>query len=139
MEFWRTHMPDGMLLRSACDWHLDPLGVHTIDAFLATRGLASSDVEPLSVAFYREYAAWFQEKKAIRPEPTYVQRLDAPPEGTGNFVALLNTGEQVVARSVVLAIGFAYFKRIPDDLTAVIPPGRFAHTCDLVDFGPLAG
>ncbi len=24
MGFWRTHMPEGMLLRSGPDWHLDP-------------------------------------------------------------------------------------------------------------------
>ena len=28
MEFWRANMPRGMFLRSACDWHLDPLDVH---------------------------------------------------------------------------------------------------------------
>ena len=31
MEFWRQNMPKGMFLRSACDWHLDPLDVHTIE------------------------------------------------------------------------------------------------------------
>lgn len=30
MEFWRANMPKGMLLRSACDWHLDPQEMHTI-------------------------------------------------------------------------------------------------------------
>ena len=35
MEFWRRNMPRGMILRSATDWHLDPTGEHTIEAFLA--------------------------------------------------------------------------------------------------------
>ena len=34
MEFWLRNMPKGMLLRSACDWHLDPLNVHTIETYL---------------------------------------------------------------------------------------------------------
>ncbi len=38
MEFWRRNMPEGMFLRSACDWHLDPLNVHTIDSFLQSQG-----------------------------------------------------------------------------------------------------
>jgi cation diffusion facilitator CzcD-associated flavoprotein CzcO len=29
MDFWHSNMPKGMHLRSACDWHLDPLDVHT--------------------------------------------------------------------------------------------------------------
>ncbi len=138
MEFWNPHMPRGMYLRSACDWHLDPLGVHTIDAYLKTRGLTPAEVEPLSLDLYRDYVEWFRVAKGIEPEGSYVRRLDADPSG-GGFVALLDTGEEVAARSVVLAIGFAYFRRIPDELAARIPPGRFAHTCDLVDFEPLAG
>ena len=35
MDFWHAHMPDGMYLRSASDWHLDPLGVDTIEAYAA--------------------------------------------------------------------------------------------------------
>ena len=50
MEFWKAHMPEGMFLRSACDWHLDPTDVHTIEKFLETQGLASADVEPLSLS-----------------------------------------------------------------------------------------
>ncbi|HEX5764362.1 MAG TPA: hypothetical protein VFY27_02255, partial [Woeseiaceae bacterium] len=31
MGFWKGNMPEGMLLRSTCDWSLDPLAVHSID------------------------------------------------------------------------------------------------------------
>ena len=33
MRFWRRNMPDGMLLRSGREWHLDAAAVHTFDAF----------------------------------------------------------------------------------------------------------
>ena len=39
MGFWESHMPDGIYLRSECDWHLDPLDIHTIDAYLASQRL----------------------------------------------------------------------------------------------------
>src|SRR5215208_1856922 len=52
MEFWKQNMPAGMYLRSACDWHLDPTNVHTVDNFLAERGQTAKDVEPLSLEFY---------------------------------------------------------------------------------------
>ena len=37
MGFWKRHMPKGMYLRSACDWHLDPEGIDTIEAYLAAQ------------------------------------------------------------------------------------------------------
>ena len=62
MEFWQQHMPRGMLLRSACDWHLDAAGEHTIEGFLRTRNQVPADVEPLSLEFYLQYARWFQQQ-----------------------------------------------------------------------------
>src|SRR5215213_1267228 len=52
MEFWKTNMPEGMYLRSACDWHLDPENEDTIEKFLAMKHLSAADVEPLSRNFY---------------------------------------------------------------------------------------
>ena len=62
MEFWKQNMPAGMYLRSACDWHLDPTNLHTIDNFLGERGQTAKDVEPLSLDFYHAYAEWFQKQ-----------------------------------------------------------------------------
>ena len=59
MEFWSRNMPAGMCLRSASDWHLDPVGVYTIEQFLETQGLKTADVEPLTLHFYLSYAQWF--------------------------------------------------------------------------------
>ena len=42
MEFWKKHMPAGMYLRSACDWHLDVNGVYTIEQYLEEQGLKPS-------------------------------------------------------------------------------------------------
>jgi len=76
MEFWRQNMPKGMFLRSACDWHLDPLNVHTIDSFLHSQGKTPREVEPLSLDFYLSYAEWFQQQKNIQPlrASTYLER-----------------------------------------------------------------
>ena len=65
MEFWQKSMPAGMYLRSACDWHLDPANVHTIEKFLGERGQTVRNVEPLSLEFYLSYAEWFQKQKQI--------------------------------------------------------------------------
>jgi cation diffusion facilitator CzcD-associated flavoprotein CzcO len=133
MGFWEAHMPAGMYLRSECDWHLDPLDIDTIEAYLASQRLTPADALPLSLPFYLDYARWFQARKRISPLAVRVQRLD---KVDGRFVARLDDGEQISATKVVLALGFEYFRHIPDDLLALLPPGRFSHTCDTVDLTP---
>ncbi|MGI5512851.1 FAD-dependent monooxygenase [Streptomyces sp. CA-106131] len=44
MGFWHEHMPEGMLLRSGTDWHLDAADVHTFEAYLCERGLRACRV-----------------------------------------------------------------------------------------------
>ena len=131
MEFWRKNMPKGMFLRSACDWHLDPQNVHTIEAYLQTQNKTFADVEPLSLDFYLSYAEWFQQQKNIQPLPVYVQRLDYD----GHFVATTQNGEVIEAQRVALAPGFRHFAYIPEDLKSKLPAGHYQHTAEFVDFG----
>lgn len=130
MEFWRANMPKGMFLRSECNWHLDPLEVHTIEEFLRTQGKTPHDVEPLSLDFYLTYADWFQQQKRIDPLPVFIQRLDR----SDHFEATTLDGKVINAQKVVLAPGFRHFANIPADLKAKLPHGRFQHTVEYVDF-----
>lgn len=139
MDFWKSNMPRDMILRSACDWHVDPLDIHTIENYLQAQNLTVADVEPLSRDFYLDYARWFQNEKQIEVTPAFVQRLDHTGDANGPFKATLDDGESITARNAVVALGFRYFKNIPDELTKMIPSGRFSHTCDLVDFDLLRG
>jgi cation diffusion facilitator CzcD-associated flavoprotein CzcO len=136
MSFWREHMPDGMLLRSACDWHLDATGRDSIETYLHTLGLRPSDVEPLSLPFYLSYVEWFEQRRGLRPDPRLVVALDRQ---DGLFRARLEDRTTLVADNVVLALGFRHFQHVPDDLAAVLPEGRYQHTCELVDLTRSAG
>lgn len=133
MGFWRENMPKGMFLRSACDWHLDPLNEHTIEAFLKTQAKTPKDVEPLSLDFYLSYAEWFRQQKNINPLLLYIEQLDSADTSDG-FVARTDSGETVRAKRVVLAPGFKHFAHAPDDLIAKLPQGRYQHTSTFVDF-----
>ena len=139
MGFWRTHMPEGMLLRSGPDWHLDPFDEYTVERFIAEQGLIAAEVEPLTRDFYLDYVQWFQDQRHIDPLPVVVERLDRNGSGDGGFVATLSDGRTIAARWVVLALGMGPFAHVPDELAAMFPDGRGTHTCDAVDFGPLAG
>lgn len=132
MEFWKRNMPGGMFLRSACDWHLDPLNVDTIEAFLATQAKTARDVEPLSLDFYLSYAGWFQQRKGIETWPVYVKQLEWV--DAHDFVAKTVDGEVINARRVVIAPGFKHFAHAPAELIARLPVGRFQHTSEFVDF-----
>ena len=138
MHFWHAHMPAGMYLRSACDWHLDPQEVDTIEAFLHSRGQTPDAVTPLSLDLYLEYARWFQARKHIDPLRVFVERLDTL-DGDRRFRATLAGGGAIDADNILLALGFAHFTHVPDDLARVLPADRVRHTCDFVDFADLRG
>jgi cation diffusion facilitator CzcD-associated flavoprotein CzcO len=136
MEFWKSNMPKDLILRSACDWHLDPVGIHTIEHYLRASGQSPKDVEPLSLQFYLGYADWFQQQKRINILPAYVERLNRLNSG---FEAVLEDGTTLRAKKVLLAVGFGYFKNLPADLMDILPAGSFSHTCDLVEFAEFRG
>jgi lysine/ornithine N-monooxygenase len=139
MDFWKQQMPKGMLLRSRCDWHLDPLDKHTIEHYLQTQNRRPEDVEPLSLKFYLEYCDWFTRQKEIEIIDARVDRLDCEENGERSFVATLSNGETMTADRAVVAVGFGYFANVPDQLRALLPHGRFSHTSELSDFSRLEG
>jgi len=136
MGFWRSHMPERMLLRSGPDWHLDPLDEYTVERYLAERGQTAKEVEPLTREVYLDYVEWFQAGRNVQPEPVMVERLER--DHGGGLVAFLTDGRTIAALRVVLALGMGYFAHVPEDLAAMFPTGRGTHTCDAVDFAPLA-
>ncbi len=131
MEFWRKNMPAGMYLRSACDWHLDPVNTHTIERFLEEQGQTAKDIEPLSLEFYLSYAEWFQKQKRITTLPLHIERLDVADD---RFTATTAEGDTIHARNVVIAPGFTHFTNIPAELKSRLTDGRFIHTCNFADF-----
>ena len=139
MDFWKSNMPEGMYLRSGCDWHYDPFDEATIERYLETKNLKPADVEPLALASYLSYAEWFVRQKGIEILPAWVQQLNYVDNSPSFFEAVLQDGKILTAGNVVLALGFRYFKNVPELYSALFPPGRFAHTCDLVDFATLKG
>jgi FAD-dependent urate hydroxylase len=139
MGFWRENMPHGMLLRSGCNWHFDPFDEDTIEHYLATKGLSTDDAEPLSRELYLDYCDWFCHRNGIEALPGRVERLDHRDEGSSFFEAVLEDGGTVAARNVVLAVGFRYFKHVPESFSAWLPAQRYAHTCDLVELASLRG
>jgi cation diffusion facilitator CzcD-associated flavoprotein CzcO len=135
MGFWREHMPEGMFLRSGPDWHLDASGVDTLEAYLEDRRIAPTEVDPIPIGLFLDYAEWFSRRKALPVREDFVSNLT---KTNGQFEAVLESGELIVADAVVAAPGVRHYANRPD-WAASLPPGRSAHTCDLVNFDKLAG
>jgi thioredoxin reductase len=135
MSFWRRNMPDGMLLRSGPDWHLDASGVHTFAAFVEERGLSSSELDPITLRAFVDYCDWFRQVKRIVVRDELVADLDTR---DGGFSATLAGGKQIVADAVVCAPGIRHYPSSPE-WAASVPEGLAAHTCNLVQFETLTG
>jgi cation diffusion facilitator CzcD-associated flavoprotein CzcO len=135
MGFWREHMPAGMFLRSGPDWHLDAAGVHTLEAYLEERAIDPAEVDPLPIDLFLDYAEWFRQAKGIEVREDLVAELAKP---DGRFEAVLDSGERFAADAVVAAPGVGFFTNRPD-WAGSVPPGRAAHTCDLVRLEDLSG
>ena len=138
MEFWRSNMPTGMLLRSDSTWHLDAAGEFTIERFLAAQGLTREDAEPLSLQRYLSYCEWFGNGAGVRSMDATVTSLTRAGDGEG-FRVTFESGATLGARSVVLALGMGYFSHVPPEFERMFPESRTSHTRDFVDCERLAG
>jgi FAD-dependent urate hydroxylase len=131
LDFWKSHMPRGMFLRSGPDWHLDAREVATFEAYVRQRRLTSDETKPMPLDTFLDYASWFMGQYDVSPRNGVVTSL----VNTGSaFVATLDDGSQVTAEQVLLGLGFAFFKHYPQELVVKLPPRSYSHTCDTVDF-----
>jgi FAD-dependent urate hydroxylase len=131
LDFWKTNMPRGMFLRSGPDWHLDPRDVATFEAYVTTRGLARAETRPVSLDTFVDYASWFMGQYNVTPRPAYVTHLA---RSDAAYVATLDDGSRLRARTVLLGLGLTFFRHFPPDVTSKLPARSYVHTCDTVDF-----
>ncbi len=135
LGFWTGHMPAGMFLRSGVDWHLDASGVHTFEAFVGERGLLPTELDPIPIGVFIDYATWFQVQKQLTIRDQLVSVLEKTDAG---FVASFEDGSQIGAERVVAAPGNGYFAHVPE-WAAALPAGVGSHTSDFVRFDEVAG
>ncbi len=135
MSFWREQMPDDMYLRSGPDWHLDATGEHTFEAYFEDRGLDPADHDPIPIGVFLDHTDWFREQKRLDVDERLVDTLTRPDD---SFVAVMEDGSTIEAERVLAVPGIRHFTNLPD-WAAAVPEDRRSHTCDLVEFGDLAG
>ena len=123
MSFWRS-MPVGMHLRS--NWSAtnigEPQGPLTLDRYIAETGDEFGSPVPLDK--FVSYGEWFQSRAVPDLDRRRVARLES---GAGGFELLLDDGEQLSARRVVVAAGIEQFPWRPPGFDDAAREPRLAH------------
>ncbi|MGW0610766.1 NAD(P)-binding domain-containing protein [Streptomyces sp. NPDC002788] len=139
MESWRAHMPEGMLLQTvpAASTIAAPQRGYGFADFQAARGpTRADDRRPVPLEEYVDYGRWFQEHQVPELEPCRVRRIRA---ADGGFRLLLDSGEEPLAASVVLATGAVPFAYVPRKLRAGAEQGLVSHSSEHTDLRRFAG
>ncbi len=138
MQTWRSHMPQGMFLKSdgfASNLY-EPSGTVTLARHCAEHGVPYADLGlPVSREVFADYGVAFQRRCVPNLEPVDVTGLEQEP---GGFRLTLATGESLSARRVVLAVGIRHFAHMPKQL-AGLPPALLSHSSQQPDLSVFAG
>src|SRR6267378_575285 len=135
MDFWDRQMPAGMLLRSYWEGsHIsDPQGDFTLDEYQRACGIQL--VRPVRRDDFVNYGQWFQRRVVPDLDGRRVKRIEA---ASSCFRMILEDGESVRVRRVVIATGIASFARRPSLFNGV-PPDLASHSSEHRDLDRFAG
>ena len=127
MDSWQNHMPKGMCLKSegfASNLY-DPESAFTLANFCAARGIeyANSGI-PVRLDTFSAYGLAFRDRMVPELEDKLVAGIESIPNG---FKLLLEDGETLTARRVVLAVGITHFEHMPENL-ANLPSELVSHS-----------
>ena len=135
LSFWRRNMPTGMKLRSP--WiatHIaEPRGRYRLDDYFGEMGLSPPGLLP--VENFIDYGTWFQHHVAPDLDTRTVVRV-APRDG--GFRIVLEDGENVFAKRVVMATGLLNHEHRPAQFYG-LPRSLVSHSCEHTDSAQFKG
>ncbi|HJS88164.1 MAG TPA: NAD(P)-binding domain-containing protein [Acetobacteraceae bacterium] len=139
MSFWQDHTPKGLTLKSdAFASNLSAPGdAFPLERFYRETGRA--DYSPLGLRVPAEvltaYGREFQRRYVGEVNEAQVVKLA---RSGGGFTLLLETGEEVAARKVIVAAGLLALRHIPDSFSA-LPASMLSHSADHHDLSRFRG
>jgi cation diffusion facilitator CzcD-associated flavoprotein CzcO len=135
MAFWKKNMPSGMLLRSKSEASniAAPQKHLSITAYEKT--LKRKLADPLPIEDFVAYGEWFQKQVAPNLDTRKVQRVSH--DGCV-FELLLDDGDRLYAKSVVLALGIGPFLYRPEEF-ACVSQELAPHSSDFCDCSRFRG
>lgn len=135
MEFWKSQMPAGMLLRSPFEASniSDPHGKLTFSAY--ARAMKTHVAEPVPIGDFIAYGEWFQ--RHVAPDLDH-RRVGAVSRDGDGFRIDVEGGDTILAGSVVLALGIGQFAYRPEQF-ARTPEALSPHSSQLSDLTSFRG
>ncbi len=127
MQSWQNNMPRGMFLKSDgyASTLYDPNREFTLERFCKEQGIAYQSVGmPIPLDTFVAYGLEFQRRMVPHLEPVEIESVRK--QGSG-FLLRTSTGEEVLARRVVLAVGITHFGVMPPQLQG-LPPEAVTHS-----------
>ncbi|MER5949302.1 FAD-dependent oxidoreductase [Streptomyces sp. NPDC001904] len=125
MVSWRSHMPEGMILKSVPSASsIDaPQRGHDLADYCDAAGIRRlvTDEDLISAETFVRYGEWFQQRLVPGLERVRVVSVDR--RGTAGFDLKLDSGEQFTARAVVVASGLSGLEHLPREFAAAAPDG----------------
>jgi FAD-dependent urate hydroxylase len=126
MSSWRRHMPAGMCLKStpdASNLSAAKPGYRLADYCISqgVRPLRDENDDIIPIELFSRYGQWFQEQLVPQVEPSVVTHVERA--GTG-FVVSLDSGEEILTPTLVVATGVSHVDYVPDELAALAPGGQ---------------
>ena len=127
MQFWRRHMPKGMMLKSdgfASNLSA-PKPASSLADYCGVHGVAYHDTHlPVPLSVFTDYALDFQRRFVPSIEESQVTSIEGVAEG---YRLRTDRGEILTARRVAVAVGISHFPYIPGPL-AGLPPSLVSHS-----------
>ncbi|MFJ8821562.1 FAD-dependent oxidoreductase [Streptomyces sp. NPDC102467] len=146
MVSWRSHMPEGMILKSVPSAsNIDaPQRGHDLVDYCDAAGIKRlvTDEDLVSAEAFVAYGDWFQQK--LLPDLERVRVVSVDRRGRAGFEVKLDSGEQFTARAVVVATGLSGLEHLPRELAAAVPDGPaptgpLSHSAQHHDLSRFAG
>ena len=138
MSTWRNHMPGGTFLKSfGCASSLyNPGSPFTLEDFCREQGITySEELTPVSLETFIAYGMEFQRRFIPELEDIDITSIQRTQEG---FALTTQTGEVVLARRVILAVGITHFGHMPLIL-ANLPGDLVSHSSEHEQVAKFAG
>jgi thioredoxin reductase len=138
MDTWRSHMPDGMLMKSEpyASTIASPDGKHDVATYCISRGLDYVErMGPLTRERFLDYADWYTEQ--LVPDIQEDTVAEVSPAGEGFRVTFAH-GTPITVRQVVVATGVLPYRHLPAQL-AGLPSDLVTHSADHNDLDEFKG
>ncbi len=138
MQSWRQSMPKDLTLKSDgfASTLYDPRGEFTLERFCKEQGLPYQHTGILVTReIFARYGVEFQKRMVPQLEQVDIASIQGHERG---FLLQTTESEEVVARTVVLAVGITHFASLPPQLTG-LPPEAVTHSFGHSDLGKFAG